>query len=82
MVVVYTMTVATTSCVEADEPPWLLGAAGEFPPDCVGVGVGDAVHFVQRVMTLVLKTVDVVKPVVTIRLPPEEIVDVNGHTVV
>ena len=48
----------------------------------VGVGVGFAVHLVQMVMTLVLNTVDVVKPVVTIWLPPEVTVDVNGQTVV
>lgn len=76
------MAVVTTSCVDADDPPLLLGTAGEFPPDCVGAGVGFAVHLVQIVITLVLYTVDVVKPVVTIWLPPDVIVDVNGHTVV
>lgn len=82
MVVVYTITVATTSWVEADKAPLLLGTAGEFPPDWIGVAVGLTVHFVQTVMTLVLTTVDVVKPVVTIWLPPDVIVDVNGQTVV
>ena len=48
----------------------------------LGAGVGFAVHFVQMVMTLVLNTVDVVKPVVTIWLPPDVIVDVKGQTVV
>ena len=82
MAVVYTMTVVTTSCVDAGEAPLLLGTLGEFSPDFRGVGIGLAVHFVHTVMTLVLNTVEVVKPVVTLWLPPDDIVDVNGQTVV
>ena len=54
VVVVYTITVVTTSCVDADEAALLLETTAEFPPDCTDVGVGLAVHFVQMVMTLVL----------------------------
>ena len=82
VVVVYTITVVTTSCVDAGELPWLVGTAGEFPPVALGRGVGFAVHFVQTVITLVTKTVDVVRPVVTLWLPLAEMVDVNGQTVV
>ena len=62
--------------------PSLLGTAGEFPPDWLGGGVGFAVHLVQIVIMLVLNTVEVVKPVVTIWLPPDKMVEVNGQTVV
>jgi len=84
------MTVVRTSCADAGAEagadagaaPWLVGTAGELPPDSLVGGVGFAVHRVQTVITLVTYTVEVVKPVVTIWLPPDEMVEVKGQTVV
>ena len=44
--------------------------------------MGFAVHRVQMVITLVIYTVEVVNPVVTTWLPPEDMVEVYGQVVV
>ncbi len=80
VVVVYTMTVVKTSCVDAGTAASLVDTAGVA--DAVEAGVGFAVQRVQTVITLVIYTVEVVTPVVTIWLPPDVMVDVYGQVVV
>ena len=72
------MTVVTISCVDAGAPPWLLGPAGEFPPDWLGrlpsllemVGklppdwLGGAVGFAVHFVQIVITLVSITVEVV------------------